>query len=486
MWLPYILTRKRLLRRLVQILFFPSIFAILALPQLTAEEPSPLFQPLRQFLIANGWLVLFIVVVSLVLVVWLTMELDFGYWLQKEGEAMKFNTRLLVDKQRGGNGLATGPLLYKWFLGWRTFVHVEPNEYCAVLDGEKKISKSRRLSKSPFEPATIKHVLLYPEPRQNITVQGIRSSDQWLVNLTVSIKYEVVDPVRVAGLPDPISELDQLIQGALIDYIGKHQAASFTGSEEQVKKVVLGVLQESETLRNFKIVEVLKAQAQPEQGAIEPIRDLGIEDKRRELAEKQAARKEVEALVDARTEEIKALGPFRRKLIELRLTQGPAIFQSVFDKFAAVAENSSASQGQLLETFDRLVTEFSGSMNVGETVYEPITMRQLPASEALSRRDREEYELERLISRSVINDYQLTVKGEQVRGAEVDLPSYTIKLSCLGNYPEKPPRVIVLDKHNQAYPIDDTPWQSGWYLADIIPFVVKEAPLLLGKGHQWK
>jgi len=451
---------------------------------LTAEEPSPLFRPFRQFLIANGWSVLFIVLASLILVVWLTIELDFGYWLQKEGETMKFNTRLLVDKQRGGNGLATGKLPYKWLLNWRTFVYVEPNEYCAVVGGKRKIPSSRRLTKSPFEPnPSIKHVLLYPEPRQNITVQGIRSSDQWLVTLTVSVKYEVVDPVRVAGLPDPISELDQLIQGALIDYIGKHQAASFTGSEKQVKEVVLGVLKESETLRSFKIVEVLKAQAQPEQGAIEPIRDLGIEDKRRELAEKQAARKEVEALVNARTEDIRALGPFKRELIKLRLTQGPAVFQSVFEKFAAVAEQGGASQSQLLETFDRLVTEFSGSMNVGESVYEPITMRQLPASQALSRREREESELERLISRSVINNYQLIVKGEQIRGVEVNLPGCTIKLSCLGSYPEKPPRVIVLDKQNRAYPIDDTPWQSGWYLADIIPFVVKEAPLLLRKGH---
>ena len=483
MWLPYILTRKRLLRRLVQILFFPSIFVILALPQLTAEEPSPLFRPLRLFLLANGWSVLFIVLASLMLIVWLTIEFDFGYWLQKEGEAMKFNTRLLVDKQGGGNGLATGPLPYKWFLGWRTFVYVEPNEYCAVVNGQKKIMKSQRLTKSPFEPATIKHVLLYPEPRQNITVQGIRSSDQWLVNLTISTKYEVVDPVRVAGLADPIGELDQLIQGALIDYIGKHQAASFTGSEERVKKVVLDALQESETLRSFRVVEVLKAQAQPEQGAIEPIRDLGIEPMRRKLVEEQAARKEVEAVVDARTEEIKALGPFRRKLIELRLTQGPTVFQNVFEKFAAVAEQGGASQSQLLETFDRLVTEFSRSMGVGENAYEPITMPQLPASQAFSRREREEYELERLISRSVINDYQLAVKGEQIRGVDVELSRYTIRLSCPSNYPEKPPQVVVLDRQNRAYPITDVPWQSGWYLADVVPYVVRNAPLLLGKGH---
>jgi hypothetical protein len=246
---------------------------------------------------------------------------------------------------------------------------------------------------------------------------------------------------------------------------------------------VLDVLQESKTLRNFKIMEILKAQAQPEPGAIEPIRDLGIEDKRRELVEKKAARKKVEALIDARTEDIKALGPFRRKLIELRLTQGPSIFQNVFEKFAAVAENSSASQSQLLETFDRLVTEFSSSMNVGEIVYEPISMRQLPVSETLSRRDREEFELEKLLSRSVINDYKLTVKGEKILGVVVNLPSYTIKLSCLGNYPEKPPRIVVLNKQNKAYSIDGTPWKSGWYLADIIPFVVKEAPHLLGKGH---
>lgn len=477
----HILVHKYFLKRIVQILFVPLLFLVLALPQLTAEIPSPFFAALKNLLSQYGWLILPVILVVGIFIIWQTITFDFSRWLQQQGDSMRFNTRQLINKANGGNGLATGPLKYNWFLGWMTHIYVKPNEDCAVVDGKQVIRKPQKLYKSASQQVEIKHVLLYPEPRKDIKLEQARSNDNWPVTLTISVDYEVADPVRIAGLGDPISKLDELIQGALIDYVGQHRAESFTGNQAHLKKIILDALKKSEALKIFNIKEILKAKADVDERAIKDKRDdtlaLENEDLKQKLTVAQAERKRLEAQIEAETEQIKALPPFQREMVLLKTKLGMETYLRLTQVIESATKANETSPERVLEVIKQLGGGLPSSViNDDNVPYHRSTPELIEARVTqLSRRELEEEEFERLKPLLGIQDFRVYGRGNRVEGAEVKLSEYTIKLICdPTSYPKNAPNVNVI-WNNQSRQLKSFDWQADWFLAQVVTHIALKA-----------
>jgi len=192
-----------------------------------------------------------------------------------------------VKSQHGGNGLATASytpsLKFMRILGWLAVR--DPDKECIVIDG-KHVIKSTQLYFAPMlligKPVNARRILLSPTPLEDIKATAL-TSDQLELTLVVSVKYSVSDPVYVASLSAPISELTNLITGVVVELIHGHTLEDIIKDDGTLRQMLKQKLGESITIKNFfKIDEVLKALPTGDERIIEIIR------KTREAIQKQA------------------------------------------------------------------------------------------------------------------------------------------------------------------------------------------------------
>lgn len=386
--------------------------------------------------------------------------------------------------QPGGNGLASPafetPLNFFGVFGWQ---NVEAGVEALISDG-KLVPYTRTMTdflRILGRRRFMRRVLLKPAPLE-VRAEGL-TADQLRLSLEVAVKFEVGDPVHVASLENPLSELTNVAVGIISEYIRTRALTDLMKDSGRTRRDLLAELVESTCItRHYHIVEVQKALPTGDERLIEIKRE-------EELAQAEAG------LLEARgeNEEITARH-------QAEIARGEAEIQDEFAKRDHWRRMERADlEGRIelvktaVETLGQvaaggidptpLAQDFIARLTDQASHGEPRKQRERPPGSAeITTGQRSQVEQEREMLESIkesvgIVAYDVAATGEQVKGAVIQMPEYEIVFACDMDYPDTQPQVMVRFRDGRSMQ-PALAWASGVTnsMAQAVLVIVAQAP----------
>jgi hypothetical protein len=291
------ITYGRLLARAVFIL---TVFGLVSLPQIRSENPAPAFAQMRDLVSLIPIPLWFVIILIFLAVLWAIMNIRYSSIRSafEQSPTERISISEVVKPEKGGNGLTSisySPTLRLFnTLGWLEVK--DPDKECIVIDG-KHVIKKTRLYFAPMllfgKPVNARRILLSPPPLVDVKATAL-TNDQLELTLVVSVKYFVEDPVYVAKLSEPISELNNLMAGVIVEQIHGKTLVDIVKDEGSLRINLKNKLNESSSIKSyFKIEEVLKAIPTGDERIIEIIRQTKQAIQRQALVEQEGINKEL-------------------------------------------------------------------------------------------------------------------------------------------------------------------------------------------------
>ena len=319
-----------------------------------------------------------------------------------------------------------------------------------------------------------RRVLLSPAPLNDVSAKAL-TADHLELTLVVSAKYLVVDPAYVAGLEAPLSELENLLIGAIAEYIRGKNLEDIVRDDGTLRAELKERLENSTTIRDkFDVIEVLKALPTGDERIIEIIRQTRAEIERRTLIEQEGQNLAIQAKYDLAVErarkELKDEFEERQHFRDLEMAQLAGkldVQKEVLRSIAAIAASGINPTTAIQEIRSMILEEG------------PQTADALPDNLMV------EDELMELERKSIIQiqdtlgikHYELAHKpGEPDRldSATIILDDFEVLIDCPAGYPDEVPIVhLKLDGKQEKPAI--IPWREGSNLADAVTAAVMQA-----------
>jgi hypothetical protein len=140
----------------------------------------------------------------------------------------------------------------------------------------------------------VRRVLLKPAPLE--VVSTALTQDELKLTLTVSVKYEVENPVYVASLADPLAELRNFFEGIAAECIRSRPLLSFLSDEGELRNNLKDRYQNALTIKGKYIIhDVLKAIPSGDESLIEINRKTRAAAHERNLIQVEGINREVES-----------------------------------------------------------------------------------------------------------------------------------------------------------------------------------------------
>jgi len=369
----------------------------------------------------------------------------------------------------GGNGLASPPFQVPMnilgIFGWH---NIETGVEACVCDGilipstKAKTEFIRLIGRRSF----VRRVLLKPGPLE--VVSSALTQDQLKLTLTVSIKYEVEDPVYVSSLENPLAELRNLVEGLTVEYIHSKSFAEFVGDEGEVRALLKARLQAEDTISGKYIIhDVLKAIPSGDERLIEITRKTRAAAEQRYLIEEEGKNREVEArhnVTIAREqaqldEEIAQRKHEREKEIR-ELEARSEIMKTAISTLGEVAKSGIDPTKLTKEVISSIVervptVQLSSDSHTSLPDEHPLVQATV----------RNQLEIEKSALASIkdqlgIITYDVLESQSKLKGAIIQTAGYEIIFQCADNYPEEQPKATVRFSNGTTQPMDGY-WISG-------------------------
>jgi hypothetical protein len=298
------------------------------------------------------------------------------------------------------------------------------------------------------------------------------TSDKLELTLTVSLKYEVRNPVKIASLQDPLAELINRVVGAIAEYIRSQTFERIISDDGSGTGQVRADLQQRLTVSRsiqdvFTIVDVLKALHSGDERLIEAARKTREAEAQQGLIEQTGINKLTEAKyegqiarAEAEMQDVMAQRQHERNLELQQLEARSQLMQQAIKTFGEIASggiNPSKMIGEVIGMVTGQAPTASQQPSPGQlaqgqsegTHSANTTRSDLVSAEQdalASLKDRVGF-----VSCEVFNE-----KG-RVKGAVVQMPSYEIVFICAEDYPISAPKTMVRFPNGETFQ-PSVPW----------------------------
>jgi hypothetical protein len=470
--------------------FVLLLLYIVAAPQLRSDNPGPGFDTVADWTTSMSlldWLLIGFAILALLAVFTTISRLRY----QNKMTATQVERNPAADRPiseavkatLGGNGLASEPVEpYLAFFDLAGWIQIkEPDKECLVIDA-KYVIRNTRLYAAPLrllgKPISARRVLLSPAPLNDVSAEAL-TADHLNLTLKVSVKYTVADPAYVAGLEDPLSELNNLLTGASAEYIRSQTLEGIVRDDGTLRRDLKRRMEESETIRSrYHVIEVLKALPTGDERMIEIIRQTREAIQRQALVEQESKNLQVAAdyeLAARRArEELRDEFEQRQHVRDLELNHLHNQFElqrEVMRSIAAIAASGINPTAAIREIRSLVLEDRREELDAlpNDVV---ITDEQI---------DVERRSLERIQTALAIRQFALEpVPGSPGKpaSARIDLDDFSVLINCPIGYPSQEPSVRIRLGENGETPII-VPWREGSNLADATTAAVMQARIMI-------
>lgn len=352
----------------------------------------------------------------------------------------------------GGNGLASPafqmPLDFLGLIGWE---HIEKGVEALVCDGQ--IVPRTRLTADWLRligrTKYFRRVLLQPAPMSDISAKAL-TKDQLELTLIVSAKYNVVDPIYVASLQAPLTELRDLIVGLIAEYIRSDTLDSIFSDDGSLRSTLKDHLENAASLLgHYRVTEILKALPTGDERLLELVRQKRIAETRSGLIEIEGRNKEKEAgyqqSIDRQSALVQDELANRQHVRDMEKQAAQLAAEKQISAYKVISDIASSGI-DVRPVLPLLGAAVAGAQNALPTPSEqnaPLIEANLTPTISLSRIEKERAALASLQSNGLIQSFEIFESQTRLDGVVVKLPAYEIVLTCADTYPTQAPDVIV-------------------------------------------
>lgn len=369
----------------------------------------------------------------------------------------------------GGNGLASpafqAPLNFLGIYGWQ---HVEQGVEALVCDGEV-ITKTRFSSdwlSAVGRRRYLRRVLLQPAPLQGIKATAL-TRDKFNVTLTVSVKYTVGDPVHVASLQDPITEISGALIGCASELARSMTLEGILGDTGEMRHDLQQRLGSEPGLAGwYHIVQVLSITAQGDERVLEVDRQRRVVEGERGLVNARGENDLIAAQYaaqitagQARIEEMRADRAHAREMEKLTAEFAAQGQQALFAALGSVAA-AGMDPGRLAEVFRSTPQIAAGqpAMAARKALPDGAELREDPAR--TDPVERERALLASIQTSGHIQSFDVFGSGGNLEGVIVQTGRYEVVMTCPTDYPSVPPEALVRYQDGTSF-TPTVPWIVG-------------------------
>ena len=382
----------------------------------------------------------------------------------------KLSISEVVKPQNGGNGLASvaySPTLpYMGIFGWLEVK--DPDKECIVVDGKYKLKRTQ-LFFAPMvlfgKPINARRILLSPPPLEDIKGTAI-TKDRLELTLLVSVKYSITNPVYIASLSAPLSELNNLITGVIVEQIHAHTLEDIVIDDGTLRSMLEKRISESSSIKNnFKIDEVLKAIPTGDERIIEIIRQTKEATQKQALIEQEGQNRVKMANFDidikkkeAQLKEDYDQKQHNREMEMLRMQQE---YESVREIMRAIAQVVASGVNPA-----PAVREIRSILS--QTRAEPSPKLPKVVVEITDLIHKEQNNLESVQSKLGYKSFEIQPceeKIDQPGCVTIQLDNYSVKIDCTSEYPDVAPQVFIQRDSGNTSNVT-IPWYAGSNLVD--------------------
>jgi hypothetical protein len=375
-----------------------------------------------------------------------------------------------VVLQPGGNGLSSPPfqipLNILGIFGWH---NIETGVEACICDGalipktKAKTEFVRLIGRRSF----VRRVLLQPGPLEFASTAF--TQDELKLTLNVSVKFEVIDPVYVSSLSDPLSELRNLFEGITSEFIRSESLFAFTSDQGKAREQLKVRFQNSGTVKaGYVIHEVLKAIPSGDEGLIDIKRKTRIAAQENELIEVEGINRELESqhnLVIARkeaelAEEIAQNKHEREK--EIRELEARAdIMKTAISTLGEVAKSGIDPTKLAKDVIGTLVDRVQNTRLASSATPSNPEIPPVSSVNTVNQLEIEKNALNSIKGHLGIVTYEVLESQSKIKGAIIQLKDYEIILKCGDNYPQDEPEATVRFSDGKTQKLDVGFWISG-------------------------
>jgi len=384
-----------------------------------------------------------------------------------------------VTPSSGGSGLASAAFAPRLpWLGIGGWLHIkEPGKECLVIDA-RHVVQDTRVYLSPMRllgrPLTARRVLLSPAPLNDVSAKEL-TSDRLPLTLLVSVKYEVADPVYVASLQAPLSELTNLITGKVAEYIRSDTLENIVRDDGSLRQRLRQQIEMSPTISGtYNIIEVLKALPTGDERIIEIIRQTREALQSSALIEQEGRNRALAANYDLAIEKAEAelTDEFEqrqhiREMAMVHLQRRFDVQTELVRTIAAVAAAGGDATSAIREIQALVLQpaqELPAALSVG-----------VIAAENLISVERRSLDRIQAILGITQFDIQPHLDDPAKPGsARVEFDGFTVLIECAHDYPEQSPTVRLRLGQGDAALVA-VPWREGSNLVDAITAAAMQA-----------
>jgi hypothetical protein len=438
-------------RLLSRISFVLLLLGLVSAPQLLSENPGPIFSQVRSLLLSISLPIWILIIFIAIAIMWAITNLQKATGAQPRDqssvEALPISE--VVKSHHGGNGLASvayiPTLKFLRIIGW--IAVKDPDKECIVIDG-KHVIRQTKLYAAPMlllgKPINARRILLSPPPLEDIKATAL-TSDQLNLTLVVSVKYSIIKPAYVASLSAPLTELNNLLTGVIVEQVHTNTLEDIVKDDGTLRSLLKQKLGESPSIKDyFKIDEVLKALPTGDERIIEIIRQT------KEALQKQA-------LIEQEGQNRARVADF-----DLAIKKAETQLKDEFDQKQHDREMEMLHMQQEYEAMRELMRTIAqvaaSGVNPGPAIREirsvlsqaqpkakPSLPKPVPESSDLISSERGKLEaLQEKIGFSSFNIQPFEGSPTQPGCVEVIFPDYTLMIDCTADYPTVAPRVSLL------------------------------------------
>jgi hypothetical protein len=457
-----------------RIAFVVMILALVSAPQLLSINPGPIFSQVKFVLLSISFPVwLFIILIGLAFL-WAVTNLQKTVGVQQAGQKPAESMPIggAVTAQFGGNGLATNSyiptLRILGILGWLSVS--EPDKECIVIDG-KQVIRRTQLYFAPMlllgKPVNARRILLTPAPLEDIKAASL-TSDQLDLTLVISVKYSISDPIYVASLSAPISELNNLITGVIVEQVHKQTLETIVKDDGTLRSMLKQSLEDSVSIKNyFKIDEVLKALPTGDERIIEIIRKTREALQKKALIEQEGQNKVLAADFDVAIQkaeaQLKEEFDQKQHIRDMEILQKQQEYEAVRELLRSIAQIAASGVNPA-----PAIREIRSILSETKSESVPSLPSSLPKTISLI--NKEQINLAELQDKIGFKSYDLQPhanKDDQPGFLIVHFNDFKLMIDCGEKYPVIAPQVTLHTNQGSISKIT-IPWFAGSNLTDVV------------------
>jgi hypothetical protein len=361
-----------------------------------------------------------------------------------------------VVRLSGGNNLVSPPfqtpLNFLGIFGWQ---HVDAGVEALVCEGQivADTRYNADIARLFGRRRYVRRVLLKPAPLTDVKSKAL-TSDKLELTLTVSLKYEVRDPVSIASLQDPLAELSNRVAGAIAEYIRGQSFESIISDDGQMRAQLQQRLVASPSIRDaFNIIEVLKALPSGDERLIEASRKARAAEAEQPLIEQTGINKLTEAkylgqiaLAEAEMQDAMAQRQHERDMEQQQLHERSQLMQQAIKTFGDIA-SAGINPSKMIGDVMGLVTGQAqpaqqpshSQLAAGQSEAADSTANSSQSNQASAERDALASLKDSL---GFVSCEVFEAKG-RIKGALIQMPGYEIVFTCAEDYPTSAPKTTV-------------------------------------------